>query len=778
MRTGSPPFGRIPPYLIELALLLVTSSGPALQTAARGPFLHETPEPAQEPAPAEPAPAPEEESDETEEAPAPGPGPSMVRIGLTGNGRTVELQAEGGLRVRDRDSGKDVWKHVLQGPTRVVLERRGAEPAAVFSVQVASIADKQQAETLAERLRTETKEVVEVARHPDRKAWRVRVGQRGSRDEVRPIEDRLREMGFSELWVVEGAGTGGPAPLLRLVDEAYYDKPVRSKALKVVPARRGREIQVDGVPYRGTIEVLVTRGRKLQVVNVLTREDYLRGVVPKELGPEVFPEIEALKAQAVAARTYFEANRGQFSEDGYDICDTARCQVYGGRAAEHPLSDAAIEQTAGVIATFEGAPINALYTSTCGGHTEDLQPVFREMTGPYLKGVRCYPEEEVLSGMRRMVGGCWTGPPVVLATGEAIDDALAMLEVLGVLRPGEAVAETMADPPAAALVGEWTGATLAAIGKRAPAGFDAARELPNVAALAEHLSRALDWEGRIAPIIQSADLPAFLGDGLLASTPPPSRAALAYMIKEGILPRGAGGDAAVTRGLLARALHRAILRYEATGLRSARLRGFAGDSLTLRSGDETATLPLAARMHLSVKDGQALTPVAEHPLREGDTVEYHRSARGEIDYLSVEANRRGASDDRYSSVHTWEVRVAREDLEERIKTRVSLGRLIDLVPGKRGASGRIVDLKVVGSRGEFAFHGFGIETLLGLRETLFLVDRQRDKEGNVETFIFSGKGWGHGVGMCQVGAYGMAMRGRTYEQILAHYYSQIALERR
>lgn len=400
------------------------------------------------------------------------------------------------------------------------------------------------------------------------------------------------------------------------------------------------------------------------------------------------------------------------------------------------------------------------------------------MTGPYLKGVRCYPEQEVLNGMRRVVKGSWTGPPIVLATGERIDDALALLEVLGVLRPGEAVAETMAEPPPAAVVGEWTTATLAAIGKQAPAGWDAARELPDLASLADHLMHALDWEGRIAQLLQSEDLPAFLGDALIASTPPASRAALAYMIKEGIVPRGAGGDDKVTRGTLARSLHRVVLRYEATGLRSAKHRGFQGDSLMLRSGDESLTLALAPRLHLMVKDNSASIPVAEHPLRDGDNVEYHRSARGDIDYLAIEANRRGASDDRFSSVHTWEVRVSRADLEERIKSRVSIGKLVDLVPGKRGASGRIVEMTVVGSRGKFSFHGFGIETLLGLRETLFLVDRQRDKDGNIETFVFSGKGWGHGVGMCQVGSYGMALRGMNYEQILTHYYSQIVLERR
>ena len=119
--------------------------------------------------------------------------------------------------------------------------------------------------------------------------------------------------------------------------------------------------------------------------------------------------------------------------------------------------------------------------------------------------------------------------------------------------------------------------------------------------------------------------------------------------------------------------------------------------------------------------------------------------------------------------------MSREELESRIRARASIGQLVDLLPGRRGASGRLIDLTVAGTSGRFSFSGFNIERLLGLRETLFLVDRQYAADGRVDTFVFSGKGWGHGVGMCQVGAYGMALRGKTYEEILRHYYTGIAL---
>ena len=67
--------------------------------------------------------------------------------------------------------------------------------------------------------------------------------------------------------------------------------------------------------------------------------------------------------------------------------------------------------------------------------------------------------------------------------------------------------------------------------------------------------------------------------------------------------------------------------------------------------------------------------------------------------------------------------------------------------------------------------GLKVRWGLGLRENLFVVDRELDGAGDVARFVFTGKGWGHGVGLCQVGASGMAQAGATYDQILKHYYS-------
>src|SRR5262245_43993703 len=87
-------------------------------------------------------------------------------------------------------------------------------------------------------------------------------------------------------------------------------------------------IEIDNRRYRGSITILGKSRNTFTVVNELPMEDYLLGVVPNELSPTTFGELEALKAQAVAARTYALRNLGQYKDEGYDICATEMCQVY------------------------------------------------------------------------------------------------------------------------------------------------------------------------------------------------------------------------------------------------------------------------------------------------------------------------------------------------------------------------------------------------------------------------------------------------------------------
>lgn len=141
--------------------------------------------------------------------------------------------------------------------------------------------------------------------------------------------------------------------------------------------------------YRGVAEVhIATGGGALAGVNELPLEQYLWGVVPRELGPIAFPELEALKAQSVAARTYAIANFNKRLSDGYNLLPTTADQVYGGFQDEHPLSSQAVDETEGVIATADGIrPIEALYFSTSGGFTANNEDVFNSSPVAYLRGI-------------------------------------------------------------------------------------------------------------------------------------------------------------------------------------------------------------------------------------------------------------------------------------------------------------------------------------------------------------------------------------------------------
>jgi stage II sporulation protein D len=89
----------------------------------------------------------------------------------------------------------------------------------------------------------------------------------------------------------------------------------------------------------------------------------------------------------------------------------------------------------------------------------------------------------------------------------------------------------------------------------------------------------------------------------------------------------------------------------------------------------------------------------------------------------------------------------------------------------------VIDMSVIGREGQVGVTGLKIRQALGLRDNLFVIDRQQDEEGQTTHFIFTGKGWGHGVGLCQVGAFRMAQKGATCEDILKKYYQGISINK-
>jgi stage II sporulation protein D len=135
--------------------------------------------------------------------------------------------------------------------------------------------------------------------------------------------------------------------------------------------------------YRGEFLITASGGR-LNLINRLPVEDYLRGVVPREVYPS-WP-LASLKAQAVAARTYTVASLGRHGAEGFDLCATTHCQAYGGATVEHPNTDRAVAETAGQILTYNGKAISAFFHDSSGGLTADPAKVWT-VSLPYLKEV-------------------------------------------------------------------------------------------------------------------------------------------------------------------------------------------------------------------------------------------------------------------------------------------------------------------------------------------------------------------------------------------------------
>jgi stage II sporulation protein D len=156
----------------------------------------------------------------------------------------------------------------------------------------------------------------------------------------------------------------------------------------LVRSTQGGTLTVRGQPYRGELRVQQAPGGGLTVVNRLDMETYLQGVVPREIGRFDLDIYEAIKAQAVAARTYAYTYLGRRAQQGFDVYATTEDQVYGGAGAENETVNRAVRETSGEILAYNGRPITAYYHSTCAGHTAAIDEVWNNAPVPYLVAVR------------------------------------------------------------------------------------------------------------------------------------------------------------------------------------------------------------------------------------------------------------------------------------------------------------------------------------------------------------------------------------------------------
>ena len=130
------------------------------------------------------------------------------------------------------------------------------------------------------------------------------------------------------------------------------------------------------------------RAGRLTVINELGLEDYINGILSKEVNPD-WP-LESLKAQAVISRTYVLKNLRKHEKQGFDVCTETHCQVYGGVESEDKRTSAAVAATRAEVLVYKGELAQSLFHASCGGHTENPNCVWTwESDAPeYLKGVK------------------------------------------------------------------------------------------------------------------------------------------------------------------------------------------------------------------------------------------------------------------------------------------------------------------------------------------------------------------------------------------------------
>jgi stage II sporulation protein D len=576
-------------------------------------------------------------------------------------------------------------------------------------------------------------------------------------------------------------------------------------------------VRIGNKDYRGEINLVLNPRGRINVVNALPLEDYLRGVVPLELSPGAYPEIEALKAQAVAARSYALAHFGQHRDEGFDLVDDTRAQVYGGLSAERELTNRAIDATRGIAAVFPNedgklVPIEALYTANCGGRTENNDEVFGGKPLPYLRAVACSPGRQSFAG--RDIMSSRTREPLIGIDGRSIAREVALLSVLGVSIPRRVTSIYLSRSPDPDEVRSWIEQT-ARLAQRERPSFTRG-DGTRLAEFARLVTVSVYGEGRATTLLAPADVDYLLGGLRVQQLPREARADVAMLLRDGILrvPADAelDGRATITRGQAIETLARAISAMpQPANLKSQTSQTSDSKSQISNSRfqipdfisevaapSENGRLIIAAsvtregsqrnvqRSGVEIFDGAWLFrklggeshQVDRLTLIGGERVAYHLNAKGQVDFLEASISDRSASSDRFSSVAQWQERIPIEELQQRLaRARINVGRLEKIEPVAFSSSSRVTEVEVTGDESRALLRRPQIRAALGLKEYLFVVDRETGARGQVVAFVFTGRGWGHGVGMCQTGAYGLAKEGYSYAAILQKYYTDVKLHK-
>ncbi|HSK72397.1 MAG TPA: SpoIID/LytB domain-containing protein [Pyrinomonadaceae bacterium] len=737
----------------------------------------------------------------------------LVRIGLATNASSVSIATTDFQLVA---TSPDEPNKFL-ATNRITVTARAYRPPVIdiFNFEIPNIESGAEAANLAKEIREATGEKALASLDAAANTWRVRIGDAiESIEEANQFKNSLAEKGFADVVVVsekkvqhssdaaalsQQLNQGGKSEVRSLIKPTGSSQPVNAdivnanlrevivngasadakfSSLKAVSFgsfnERAAPVLLNGKAYRGRIEVFVNSRGTLTVVNVVPIEDYLLGVVPKELS---LPSLEAQKAQAVAARTYAIANANGFATQGFDLRPDVWSQVYGGVSAESRMGTQAVLETRGIVATYKGKPITAYYTSTCGGRTEHAENIF-DKGEPYLRGVECSLEgkkhfEPFLIKTSRI--------PAKLRDEKNIELArlMSLLSINGFqLSTPQMSDDWFEDPPTASEISNWMNNLAVKFGKTFP---NVTKDTAKPAELAKILVGFIYPDAYADTILSESDINYQLSFDDAGEIPPANRANIAVLMRDGFFTLYPDltlkPNSHFSRAKMLRLIRQIYEKKKwMPALQSGVTKPTADGKLVLRSGKSERQINIRPDVFLFRQFGDTFYPVKETALVGGETVNFQTDATGAIFYLEIKPTETPTVAENMSPFTMWNTTLAASAVQSRLSRYVrGIGTLYDVNIKQKGYSRRATELEIIGSNGVKTLKGGKIRSALRLREQLFVMDKRYGANGQVISYSFTGRGWGHGVGMCQYGAYGLGKMGVKYDAIIKHYYTGVDL---
>lgn len=739
------------------------------------------------------------------------PSEPLIRIGLSTNSSSVSITTGDSSLVAY--SPEEPSR--MLAANRVSVSARAYRPPEVenFRFEIQNIATAEEADDIAKEAREATGESAIASIDTPTNTWKVWVGgvfetaeeadafksllaEKGFEDAVKVTEKKtiisddavalsqqVRSAGKSQVRsLIKPIGDAQPLigppsvdPNLREVIVNGPSEVAKYSSLKSVSFgsmnERANPIRLNGKAYRGKIEVFVNARGSLTVVNVVPLEEYLLGVVPAELG---LPQIEAQKAQAIAARTYAVANINGYGAQGFDMVPTVWSQVYKGVSIETKMGTQAVRETAGMIATYRGKPIMAYFTSTCGGRTENSENIF-DHAEPYLRGVECS-----LEGHKHF-------DPFLVKTirqpaklrDESNLELVRLMSLLAVngfsLTTAQMTDEWFEETPTQGEMSNWLNQLAIKFGKPFP---NITRDTAKPIELAQILSGFIYTSGAADTLLSDSDVNYQLSFDDAAEIPKERRADIAMLLRDGYFTLHADltikPNRPFSRGRMLRLIRDIYEKKKwMPPLQSATTKASIDGKLVLKNGRTDRQIVIKPDVFLFRKFGTQIYPVKEAAVVGGEAVRYQTDTAGSVWYLEIEPTDMPTVAENMSPFTNWSSTLGAGAVQSRLSRYVrGIGTLYDVNIKQKGYSRRAVELEIIGSNGVKTLKGGQIRSALRLKEQLFVMNK-RYSGSTVASYTFTGRGWGHGVGMCQYGAYGLAKMGVKADEIIKHYYTGV-----